>query len=297
MAGGGPHRGIRRLGFSSALRSQVEVLQLPRLLAGHRETLITPHRTDFYHMFLFAECHPVHLVDFTPVQIEPYSLLFIDKGCVHQFDGRQPYAGDLLVFTDDLFCITEADARFLHGCRLFNDLKGDHLVHVDEGRFRTFSHICRAITDELAVDDPRTSPVILKNLTHNLLLLALREKTGRTGTPRMVGADQERTGLFKDLLEKGFVRHKDVAFYAREMHISEKQLGQATIRLTGRSPKQLIHDRVLLEARRSLVHGGQTVKEIAYALGFAEPTNFIKYFKKHLGSTPLEFRAEHAVDL
>jgi len=51
----------------------------------------------------------------------------------------------------------------------------------------------------------------------------------------------------------------------------------------------------MLEAKRLLAHTNESVKEIGYNLGFDEPTNFIKYFRKHSNSTPIEFREQFAL--
>ena len=51
----------------------------------------------------------------------------------------------------------------------------------------------------------------------------------------------------------------------------------------------------MLEAKRILAHTTESVKEIGYDLGFDEPTNFIKYFKKHSKFTPTEFREQNTL--
>jgi len=61
---------------------------------------------------------------------------------------------------------------------------------------------------------------------------------------------------------------------------------------TGKSPSQLIADRVILEAKRLLVHTTDSVKEIAYLLNFNEATYFYRFFKKYTGQTPEHFRDE-----
>lgn len=77
------------------------------------------------------------------------------------------------------------------------------------------------------------------------------------------------------------------------MNVSEKRLNQATTKTMGKSPKTIIDERVLLEAKRLLIHTTLSVKEIGYNLGFEEPTNFIKYFRKHTQKTPIVFRERY----
>jgi AraC family transcriptional activator of pobA len=136
---------------------------------------------------------------------------------------------------------------------------------------------------------------ILKNLLHNFLLLSEREKRKQNFIEIKKDANLDYVMVFKDLLETNYKTQKHVKYYAKEMIISEKRLNQATSKLFGKTPKELIDDRVMLEAKRVLAHTTESVKEICYYLGFEEPTNFIKYFKKHSVITPTEFREKNSL--
>ena len=59
-----------------------------------------------------------------------------------------------------------------------------------------------------------------------------------------------------------------------------------------KTPKQIIDERIVLESKRLLVHSSMAIKEVAYELGYDEPTNFVKYFRKHTALTPSEFREQ-----
>ncbi len=65
--------------------------------------------------------------------------------------------------------------------------------------------------------------------------------------------------------------------------------------IPGRSPKEIIDERVMLDGKRLLIYTRLSVKEIGYSPRFAEPTNFIKYFLKRTRRTPVEFRQEFAM--
>ena len=62
-------------------------------------------------------------------------------------------------------------------------------------------------------------------------------------------------------------------------------------RLTGRTTKQLILDRVILEAVRLLRFSDLSIKEIAARLGFSDQFAFCKAFKRQRGEAPLDFRS------
>ena len=284
---------IKNYTFKSGATLQVEIIPLKTLTALNKEHLIIPHRTDFYHVFLIENCTPTHFVDFNPIKIKPYTLLFISKDRVHQFDRLLKYEGNVLIFTDDFFCTTDSDSKFLGSTVLFNDLTDKLNLQLDKKTFNQFIGICNDINKELELPDDNSKHDILKNLLHTFLLLADREKRKHGFAEIKKGANLDYTLLFKDLVEKNFTTLKNVGTYAQKLHVSEKRLGQATAKVLGKTPKELINARTLLEAKRLLVHGNQSIKEIGFQLGFEEPTNFIKYFRKHANKTPVEFRESY----
>ena len=99
--------------------------------------------------------------------------------------------------------------------------------------------------------------------------------------------------MFLSKKHKNYKNQKQVNYYAKLIIISEKRLNLATSKILGKSPKEIIDYRVMLEAKRLLAHTNESVKEIAFDLGFEEPTNFIKFFKKHSLITPIEFREKN----
>lgn len=281
---------IKKLKFKRNADLQIEVVPLKTLTTVSKEHLVTPHRTNFFHIFLFENCQPTHFVDFEPIKIKPHSLLFIDKDRVHQFDQLLKYDGRVLIFTEDFFCTTETDTKFLRSSILFNDLANQPTIKLNKIDFEKYANICENITEELNLPADNSKHILLKNLLHNFLLLAEREKRKQGFTELKKGADLDYTLLFRDLLETNYTKLKSVNDYAKIICISEKRLGQATTKILGKSPKEIINDRILLEAKRLLVHTNLSIKEIGQDLGFEDPAYFVRYFKKNTDTTPVEFR-------
>ncbi len=284
---------IKKYTFSKKTEVQIEVVPLATLTTDNRPHLVSPHRTTFYHIFLFKNCQPTHLVDFKTINIKPYSILFIDKERVHQFDQLLNYDGEIIIFTDNFYCQNENDIKFLKGSTLFNDLQDNCLLTPDDKGFQKLFRISREIDEEINQFDSHTSPTILKNLLQNFLLTAEREKGKDSNNSFEKNIDFEYSTSFKDLIERHYKTKRNVSFFAQQLAISERRLGQATHHFFGKLPKEMINERIILEAKRLLVYGNHSIKEIAYDLGFEEPTNFVKYFKKQTAQTPLEFREHH----
>ncbi len=93
-------------------------------------------------------------------------------------------------------------------------------------------------------------------------------------------------------LERDFRSSHRVTDYAAALGYSPRTLTRATLTATGTTAKQYLDARILLEAKRLLVHTDATAADISRTLGcFTEPTDFAKFFRKRDGRTPLEFRA------
>ncbi|NVO01538.1 MAG: AraC family transcriptional regulator [Bacteroidetes bacterium] len=287
-------REIKKVKFEAKHPLQIEVVELSVLTKKFSEAISFPHRTNFYHVFLFENCNLTHIVDFNPIQIKPYTLLFIDKDRVHQFDYDSLYYGKVIIFTDEFFCNSNEDSKFLKSTILFNDLTGEASFRIDKTTFSMFLKICDEINEELKMPVDNANQNILKNLLHNFLLFAEREKRRHGFVEMKKGADLDFTLGFKDCLEKNFKTAKNVRFYSEILNITEKRLWQSTTKILGKNPKEIIDERLILEAKRLLVYSSQSIKEIGLSLGFEESTNFIKYFRKHNNKAPTEFRADYS---
>ncbi|MEJ5962768.1 helix-turn-helix domain-containing protein [Pedobacter immunditicola] len=97
-------------------------------------------------------------------------------------------------------------------------------------------------------------------------------------------------GDFTTLLESNFRSTQKVHFYTEGLNLTYNSLARYTSSYCNKTPKAIITERLILEIKRLLAGTDTPIKEISYHLGFDEPTNLVKYFKKFTGSTPSQFR-------
>ena len=95
---------------------------------------------------------------------------------------------------------------------------------------------------------------------------------------------------FEDLLDRHHADSRSPAWYASKLQTTRRTLARACRQSRDASPKRLIDSRVVLEAKRRLATTSDTVEAVGYDLGFSEPTNFVKFFKRVVGTTPEAFR-------
>lgn len=282
---------IRKYDFKEGLPQEFEIIDFDFLFNEFSEEIKKPHRAEFYQILWFQKGSPTHLVDFNPIKTKPNSLLFVNKNSVQVFDNKTKFKGKAILFTDNFFCKTETDTKFLRSSILFNDLLSISQIKIPKNS-AIIETTFELLETELKNAKDNYQSDLLQNNLHNLLMHCERERRKQDFIEFKKDANLEQALFFKTLLDDNFVKNKKVSFYCQKMHLTPKRLNQATSKIFGKTPKNIIDDRVLLESKRLLSHTNESVKEIAFSLGFEEPTNFIKYFKKHNKKTPIEFREE-----
>ena len=108
-----------------------------------------------------------------------------------------------------------------------------------------------------------------------------------------IGGNSRSEELYHQFLasvEQYYRHYADVAFYAEQLNVSPRYLGQMTRRVSGRSPKAIIDDRIASEAARLLDNTRLTVQEIACKLNFSSQAHFCKFFRKQFAQTPTRYR-------
>lgn len=251
--------------------------------------MIVPHRAQFYHILWLEKGSARHFVDFNSIDITDNTILFIPQNSVNLFDKDGVYEGKAIIFTNAFFSKNENDHNFLHSSPLFSDLYDTMVLKITD-EMSDLKLLMKAMESEFKKESDSAQHSILHNMLHVFLLQSERELKKQGFEELKQCPYLESLVAFKGLLETEFRNNKSVSKYASSLNISEKQLLKATTSIIDKTPKQIIDDRVILEAKRLLAHSAQAVKEIAYELGYEEPTNFIKYFRKHCNTTPAEFR-------
>jgi AraC-like DNA-binding protein len=147
---------------------------------------------------------------------------------------------------------------------------------------------------QLAVDCDRhtAGAVAAALLRHQLAVLLLRIALLVADDALDTTTAESRTfARFRRALEAGHPKSRRVEDYAEKLGCSVRTLTRASLAVTGRTAKQVVDDRVALEARRLLACTPLSVAEIGRRLGFPEPTNFGRFFHREVGVSPGSFRA------
>jgi len=119
----------------------------------------------------------------------------------------------------------------------------------------------------------------------------LAASRARTGSVTLQPADATVAQL-RALVDEFFRKERQLGFYAERLGMTIDRLNDHVKRATGVTAGHLVRQRVLSEAKRQLVFTMQPIQDIAAELAFSDPSHFARFFRKHTGTTPHEFREQ-----
>jgi len=249
-----------------------------------------PHRVDFCHLIAVTEGDFSHLVDFVPIRCRIGSLLLVKPGQVHTFDFDSAWDGWLVVFKPEVMPAN-------HGLRLtanindiFESLPTLMEPPADEQQ-AALVIISQMLRDSEKYRDQAEGNLLMRTALYYLLLRLQLFVNSSVNLQDAIGkAASSRFQLFKMLVEDWLRTQHRIHQYAMKLGCSEKSLNRSVLTVTGVTAKTYLTQRIVLEAKRLLVHTTQPIGAIGIDLGFDEPTNFVKFFKREAGMVPMAFR-------
>jgi AraC-like DNA-binding protein len=248
-----------------------------------------PHRYDFHMLVCVTQGDITQWVDFQPVHCAPGSLLVLRPGQVHRLGDDQDWDGWMVLFRSEFLppdAKTMADLLPVLGL----DRLPEHMLLAPADFDATHEAIARMRLDALRTASPQDTHALLRFQLSALILRLGILHDRETGADAAKSQGLQRFVRFRRLVEQHHASWHQVSRYADALGCTEKSLTRAAQEASGQNAKGIIAARITLEAKRLLAHTDRPVYLIAEALGFAEATNFAKFFKRETGLTPIGFR-------
>lgn len=288
------HAAIHDLAFRHNLKTGLgfELMRLSDLFERAARNAIVhplemPQRPEFHTVYVGLRGRGKLVIDFNETPLGESMLTVVARGRVQQFVPARGLDAWMLVFSPEFIELGEREIDPLRNAAVLAPSWSVPSLAFGKPEQREIF----ALIDQMAAEQQREldalQPAVLSALLRAVLLRCERLLRAGRDAP-LPSVELER---FLIILERDCLRTRSVAHYARATGISTRRLGEMLGEHTGRSTKQVIDGRVVLEMKRLLVHTDISVKELADYTGFAEPTNLVKFFRHHTNSTPLEFRA------
>jgi AraC-like DNA-binding protein len=264
--------------------------RLSKHLKEHHHDIDKPHKHNSYLVVYFTKGTGIHEVDFSSYKVKPGSVFLLNPGQTHHWELSDDIEGYIFLHSKNYY-----DQSYSHntieGFPFFYSTQNTSCIYLKPGESKIQS-LFAEILDEYKADSMLKYRKICSLL--DILYIELSRLYIGKNYPKVASSSNYSMKLkqLEQLINDNFVEIKSPAQYAALMNISPKHLNRISQALVNKSTSELIVDRVILEAKRMLLHSENTVSEIAELLGYYDYSYFSRLFKKACGETPSEF-AKH----
>lgn len=268
-------------------RDSFNLFRLEDLFAN-TQAIVPPFRQASDHLILFVKTgtgkRSIGPYTFT---IQNNSLAIVPRRVIHMSRYTSHPTGYLISFNPDFLLHQSFPYKLLNSKKVLSPSHQPYMI-LNEEQAAEITAIFEKIIEECNSGfEEKKQMVALKLL--ELLVLCDRYFDEKELCDCTVGYS-DLVQSFSELIEKNFLHHRDVQFYAEALHTHPNNLNHIVKKATGITAKQTITNRIINEAKYLLSSTSLTVKEIAYDLGFEDPNYFISFFKKEAQSTPAHYR-------
>lgn len=239
------------------------------------------HRHTYFEIMLIEQGGCNQLIDFKNYMGYDHSCYIVCPQQIHLMNRHQA-SGTVVQFTEDRINTPE-----LH-TTLRQLPFHENAAIIFENQPDLF-HELKVLLDILYAHISKRSSTSNQVVTHLLqAFVSIVLNNSRSNDNTTIDADKKLVLDFYQSLEQHYKDNVGVQFFIEQLGTNEKKLSASTKTHTGLSPLQVIHNRILLEAKRLLLFEETSHKEIAYLLGFDSPASFSAFIKSKTGFTPTD---------
>jgi AraC family transcriptional activator of pobA len=211
-------------------------------------------------------------------------LLFVPATTVHGFEWLENSEGFVITMASSY--VSELSR---HGEELALPFAKPTAIMLGGDEAKRVQSLVDDLMRELSWVAPGNRPAVNAAML-SLLVVGLRGLSAASQTTPREGTHASTVARLRERIEKRFRLREPVSVYATALGVSQTALRAACAQVAGRSPMQILDQRTLLEARRSLLYSNFSIAEIAYSVGFDDPAYFSRFFRRQTGVSPRSYR-------
>lgn len=238
-----------------------------------------PHRHNYYTVIWAKEACGKHYIDYREYDIKSNKVFFVGPGQVHQVLVHKNATGDVIMFTREFLNRYYINEEFIHNLGLFADVPDTPPLSITGEGTKILENITRNIASAMQEDAPFKYERIGAYLKLFLIECNRYAVIPKEDFPEYDQSGRQIVKNFKKILEEKFLQWHKVSDYAAELNITPDYLNNVLKSAIGKSAKEYIQQRIILEAKRLGVHTSLSSKEISFSLGFDDPSHFSRFYK------------------
>lgn len=255
--------------------------------------LFRPSIREYFSLIWFKQGYGEYYIDFTKHKFKSDLLVIVSKNQVHYFDKIDvPFEFIELSFTENFISRSTIEIIQMLSFCMREHFEGKQILALDPQDSQYLGELASQIKEINSNWIGKEKTESLYHLLQLFLVYCYKLQQDQIKLNKLPGPQNytEIVGKFTSLLEQNFKQTQKVQEYCDQLFLTYNTLSRHTKSYCGKTPKEIISERIVLETKRMLSASAMPIKEISYELGFDEPTNLVKYFKKHAGYTPSFFR-------
>ncbi|QNF32220.1 AraC family transcriptional regulator [Adhaeribacter swui] len=241
-----------------------------------------------YTWLFIAEGTGIYHADFAVFPVKAPVLVFATPLQQIFMEQQTPVQLTALQFHGDFYCIEYHKVQVACNGLLFNNIYLEPCVKLTVAEARIFQQLLQDLNADF--DPQRPDETVLRSYLQLLLAKSSSIKLRALAEPPVLKEQDELMNRFKDLLEQHFLFLHKPADYAELLAITTNSLNKRSKKYFGKTPSELIQERLILEAKKQLHLTRLSIKEIAYKLQFNDEFYFSRFFKKFTHVSPQAFR-------
>ncbi len=254
-----------------------------------------PHRHNYYSVIWPFSGSGRHVVDFNEYLILPHHIFFVSPRQVHQIISGPETTGLVILFTPEFLMKNSIREDFISNLRLFRDSSETPALPISGPMLQNLLQFAGRIKDVYAAEQEHKYETIGAYLKLFLIECNGHCSLGPYQNTQNAEVGKAMVQRFKNMVETRFHQWHQVKEYAGALSVSPNYLNEVIKSTIGIPAKDFIRNRLLLEAKRTAVFTDKSSKEIAFELGFGDPSHFSKFFKTGTGRSLLEFKQSESV--
>lgn len=265
-------------GIVSGLTKQVRVTKLENRL---NPAVPFPHKHNFYHLVFITKGSGWHEIDFQRYQVKKGAFFFMLPSQVHSWSMSAQTTGVVIEF-ENLSLFKGGEHIVISNALNANK----HYYLFTKKEYAEINSMCDELIREYEAELRDFEIMLILTLAKLLLYLSRNTELNKTKASRASKFREE----FTELLERSYKSHHAPDFYAKTLKLTTKALNAKVNRILGKSVRDLLQERCILESKRLLAYSDLSVSEVAVELGFDDPNYFARFFKLKTKFTPGNFR-------
>jgi len=234
------------------------------------------------------------VIDSEPFLLQPNQIVTLTYLQNIGFDmGCPPLHG--IVFNREFYCILDHDEEVSCNGILFFGTQDLPILTLSEKELPKFNMLLQVFIDEFETPD-KIQGEMLQIMLKRFIIKCVRIAKEQLITLELSNKQIDIVRKFNVLVDTHFKEKRQVKDYADLLFKSPKTLSNLFGIYNQKSPQQIIHNRLALEAKRMLLYSEKSVSEVGFDLGYEDPAYFSRFFKKHTGKSPKELKVDSTVE-